>query len=397
MGPALETQLTVLRVVATTAEPPEAGPGEVVALRHYIHDAPGDGLDVLTWTCTALGPPGSPCAEAEAGVGPTVRRDAPAVLDEVLFVPPALAAFLPEGKALPLTNAWILACSPGECPIIDRAEAAAGDAEATAALWETLADPFTFMADLPLETASLSYRPLLVSTRAPAERVQNPTLACAVGDGAAAAAAKDTGGTGTDTGGTGGTGTDTGGTGGTGTDTGGTGGTGTDTGGTGTDTGGTGGTDTGGTSGTDTGGTGTDTGGTGTDTGGTGGTDTGGTSGTDTGGTGTDTGGSGSGGDEPDPDPAAPWTARVDGTRTVTCAIDGTFAADNGIWGYATLGGFSQATWRVAPGAGPTEARITYAAPTGKKAEPGEGDVYVVFVDGRGGSAVDTARVQVRP
>ena len=355
MGPALETQLTVLRVVATTAEPPEAGPGEVVALRHYIHDAPGDGLDVLTWTCTALGPPGSPCAEAEAGVAPTVRRDAPAVLDEVLFVPPALAAFLPEGKALPLTNAWILACSPGECPIIDRAEAAAGDAEATAALWETLADPLTFMADLPLETASLSYRPLLVSTRAPAERVQNPTLACAVGEGATAAA-KDTGGTGTDTGGTGGSGTDTGGTGGTGTDTGGTGG---------TDTGGTGGTDTGGTGGTDTGGSG-----------------------------GTDTGGSG---DDPTADPAAPWAARVDGTRTVTCAIDGTFAADNGIWGYATLGGFSQATWRVAPGAGPTEARITYAAPTGKTAKTGEGDVYVVFVDGRGGSAVDTARVQVRP
>jgi uncharacterized protein YigA (DUF484 family) len=40
---------------------------------------------------------------------------------------------------------------------------------------------------------------------------------------------------------------------------------------------------------------------------------------------------------------------------------------------------------------------VLHERATGKNAEPGEGDVYVVFVDGRGGSAVDTARVQVRP
>ena len=179
MGPSAETLIDELRVLATLADPPEAAPGEVVALDTRVVNPAKEDYAVLTWTCTLLG---EECAEAQGVTGQpwdgAILSPAPPPDDQVLAtytVPAAFSAFLDE-TPLPLVQHWALACLPGLCPPIEALRSPEdADAEAVRA-W--LSDPLDGMAALPMEGVSLALRSLLLSTRSPDDRVQNPTVSC---------------------------------------------------------------------------------------------------------------------------------------------------------------------------------------------------------------------------
>jgi len=180
MGPSAETLIDELRVVAILAEPPEASPGEVVALTTVTADPESAGYDTLSWTCTFTG---EDCLEAsgfEGGAwdGAAVFSDPDGPTDTVYAVPPQFSEFVTD-EPVPLVQVWSLSCLPGLCPQID----AVGSASDTDQIREWLSSPTAFMEDLPMEGVSLGFRTLSLSTRAAEERAQNPVVSCAPDDG----------------------------------------------------------------------------------------------------------------------------------------------------------------------------------------------------------------------
>lgn len=178
-GPNEETLVKELRVLATLSTTPEAQPGERVDLQSFVVDPDGEGYDVASWTCTTTG---ERCLEAAAeggGAWDGLRAEAspeqPWFSSSVL-VPPFFAEFVDE-QPLPLIAHYTLACRPGRCRALELAlaEPAAGSDEADE-LAALLADPVDMMTDLPMQGVSLGLRRLTVSTRAPGDRVDNPTF-----------------------------------------------------------------------------------------------------------------------------------------------------------------------------------------------------------------------------
>lgn len=115
------------------------------------------GADVLIWHCTNLG---DGCLEEgsdHAWVESLVDGQATATTT----VPAALGAFASDEPFRGL-SAWALACEPGLCPQMDDPTV------------YDLADPTSWLADLPIHGVSLAFLPLAVSTRT--ERVENPVL-----------------------------------------------------------------------------------------------------------------------------------------------------------------------------------------------------------------------------
>ena len=163
-GPSPETLIDELRVVAITADPPQAEPGEVVGLDVVVADPADSGFDTLIWTCTSLG---DGCLEGQVGEGwGTVLRDGETKLQSEAMVPAGLDAVLAEvGGSLPILT-WTLACEPGLCPAID----AVADGETSR--W--LDDPTTWLGELPLEGVSLATRKLSIVETADHS---NPSLA----------------------------------------------------------------------------------------------------------------------------------------------------------------------------------------------------------------------------
>lgn len=173
------TLISDLSVIAATAEPTEAAPGEEILLSMLVVDPDRLGVDqVLVWTCADLG---EGCAEVflvESGAGlATVAPVADEQAQVTLVVPSPLALVFQEGLdelSLPL---YILACAPGACPIFDQvaADPAVGTPEFEA-LAEALGDPESLVSGLPMDQACLAERDLLISLRGEEERNHNPLL-----------------------------------------------------------------------------------------------------------------------------------------------------------------------------------------------------------------------------
>lgn len=182
-GPSADTLITDLRVVAVDADRPEVAPGEPVTFTSTIADPEQTGADVVSWTCTAFGPPGSACAEASVAWGlgtptPWMASDEP--VDErvnVDFVAPmAVASVLSDEVPSRPTSVWTLACEPGLCPFIDRFRDGLDAGVVSDDLAADLTDPDRWMAALPFSGVSLTRRSLWVSLNAPEARNNNPVL-----------------------------------------------------------------------------------------------------------------------------------------------------------------------------------------------------------------------------
>ena len=206
-----QTTLTELRVVAMIAEPPEVGPGQSTTLTSVVVDPAAAGVETLTWTCTDLGegcieptlgpdwyvigtpdidgvvtatfavpglggpPPGTGDTGAgdtgagdtgagdtgagDTGTGDTGTGDTGGGSD---------TSTLPA--AVPLIGAYTLACAPGVCPVITKAQA--GTLEAS-----DLADPTAMMKGLPLTGTSLATRRIWLGSGVNAHQNPQATLA----------------------------------------------------------------------------------------------------------------------------------------------------------------------------------------------------------------------------
>ncbi len=186
-GPvAEETRIDELRVVATiptgaAGDSPDVGPGESYGLSVWVVEPSGAPVDVAVWSCTALGPPGTPCAEAQDPVGQWIAVSGEA--DSLRPWRTRLTAWdeapVPPGGTLESTL-WTLACPQGACPVIERLRAA-DPGEADPSLGELLADPSLLLQDLPLAGISLASRPLPLVDRPVSERNAHPRLSVVVG------------------------------------------------------------------------------------------------------------------------------------------------------------------------------------------------------------------------
>lgn len=174
-GPAEPSLVRDLRVIAATVEPPEIGPDEVAAAAITVAAPLGEGVETLAWTCLDLG---DGCLEAAAADW-LVIGDQP-TLDLELTAPPA--AIVEQAPFLPVTL-WTLACAPGVCPVIAEAEAAVVSGTLPPGLATGLADPASWLADLPMAGVSLARRTVIVSARPVEARNTNPTLVVTPPDG----------------------------------------------------------------------------------------------------------------------------------------------------------------------------------------------------------------------
>lgn len=165
VGSSDPSQVNDVQVLAAVIEPPQPAPGETVLAQVFVADPKGRGTELLVWSCT----PGTerPCAELVAGAAGMV-----AVVDEPTLGRFSLVRQIPENAASLAVQAGfegeglavvvaLLACEPGLCPIISEARealAAGGDEALAEALADKLADPESWMQDLPLEGVSLATR-----------------------------------------------------------------------------------------------------------------------------------------------------------------------------------------------------------------------------------------------
>lgn len=136
-GPAPETLVDDVQVIAAVAEPLAVAPGEPWTLTTTVADPKARGAELLVWSCLDA----ENCATARA-----VPDGDQAALDLVSAAP------------VPL---WILACDPGLCELDDPDPA-------------DLLHPFSWMQRLPLEGVSLATRQVLLTEDPVEERPLNP-------------------------------------------------------------------------------------------------------------------------------------------------------------------------------------------------------------------------------
>ncbi len=156
-GPMDETRVDELRVLGIRAEPPEATPGESVAITALVADPAGIGADVLLWHCTDLG---DGCLEPE-GTNTWIQALEGDEVEAITAVPEQLAVLAGE-EPVRATALWALACAPGLCPQVEDPGA-----------WD-LSDPASWLVNLPMDGVSLAVSTFAVSSRA--VRAANPVL-----------------------------------------------------------------------------------------------------------------------------------------------------------------------------------------------------------------------------
>jgi hypothetical protein len=157
MGPNDETLIPELRVMAIQADPPEANPGEQVALEVTIADPLGTGAEVLLWHCTDLG---EGCLEEGTEHSWSLNLEGDSV-GATASVPAALAAFATD-EPLRAVQLWALACEPGLCPQVADPQA-----------WD-LSDPTAWLEELPMTGVSLAFDRMAISSRE--DGLENPTV-----------------------------------------------------------------------------------------------------------------------------------------------------------------------------------------------------------------------------
>jgi len=167
MGANPETLVDELRVVAIVAEPPEASPGESVAVTAYLADPEGSGAHAGAWTCVGFG---GVCLEQ--GTERLARTsEISGTLSWSLTAPVEAAALLQETDTA-AASIWAMACEAGLCPLLEDEEPCEED----------MADPFTMLESLPMQGVSLARRSLWISNQLPEDRRQNPTIEADFGE-----------------------------------------------------------------------------------------------------------------------------------------------------------------------------------------------------------------------
>ena len=169
-----DTLVDELRVIASVASPPEVAPGEAFEYQSYAANPEEDDLDTLTWVCTNLG---DGCLEAQGGgtsLHASTETGGAPDWERSLSVAPAVRVLLSGEESLTATQVWTLVCAAGTCPIISAVGAATGE-DPWAPEWASdLADPLTWIADLPMTGVSVAYQLLTTSlSNAPHN---NPTI-----------------------------------------------------------------------------------------------------------------------------------------------------------------------------------------------------------------------------
>ena len=169
-----DTLVDELRVIASVASPPEVRPGEAFEYQSFAANPDGEDLETLTWVCTNFG---EGCLEAQGG-GTSLHAsmetgDAPD-WQRSLSVAPAVQVLLSAEESLTATQVWTLVCEAGTCPIIAAVGAATGE-DPWATDWASdLADPLTWIADLPMTGVSVAYQ--LLTTSLSDMPHDNPTI-----------------------------------------------------------------------------------------------------------------------------------------------------------------------------------------------------------------------------
>ena len=176
-GPSEETLIDELRVVASIPSTPEVAPGEAFGVQVTIADPSNGGFDALTWMCTTVGPPGSPCLESQRGntAGWVSRVDAEGTAQD-LVVDAAVGGLLMNETEEVRTTLWTLTCEPGECSIISGAPGLTSRDSAWTNTLTELSDPTEALKDRPLEGVSLARRSIVISNREPSSRNRHPRL-----------------------------------------------------------------------------------------------------------------------------------------------------------------------------------------------------------------------------
>lgn len=180
VGSSHPSQVNDVQVLAAVVEPAQPAPGDTVLAQVYVADPLERGTELLVWSCTPADD--LPCAELVGGVEALA-----AVVDEPVEGRFSLVRTIPEEAASLAVQAgfgaeglalvvFLLACEPGLCPVISEARAALAapqDTEAARALAAQLADPESWMRDLPLEGVALATR--LVPLAGGGSRNENPS------------------------------------------------------------------------------------------------------------------------------------------------------------------------------------------------------------------------------
>ena len=177
------TLVDELRVMAIQSEPAEIGAeilnpmveSEEPVANILISDPVETGGTFVAWTCTNFG---EGCLEKELYAAAPQDwlqfYSIDSVLNQVVIpVHPAvwgvLAEIPVEEQPFRGTFLWVLACESGVCPAVDALTDGNYDIE-------FFADPFGLMEELPITGTSLSFRPLVLSSRPEEARIRNPEI-----------------------------------------------------------------------------------------------------------------------------------------------------------------------------------------------------------------------------
>ncbi|MFT5681869.1 MAG: hypothetical protein ACI8RZ_002787 [Myxococcota bacterium] len=179
-----------LRILGIVAEPPEAYPGETVAITVLVADPKKRSSEVLIWTCGLYE---GECAESlmpfndwaivvelgmEEGRGDALGElvaESSELARVTRTVPSDASEILEFINPIPVVL-YALACQPGLCPIIDDVKAAREAGIADSGLKERLSDPTLWMHTLPMEGVSLAGQQLVISDQPAELRNHNPTF-----------------------------------------------------------------------------------------------------------------------------------------------------------------------------------------------------------------------------
>jgi len=174
------THIDDLRVITVVADPPEAAPGASVGLTTWVADPGGEpaDIDVMLWTCLFL-EDGS-CAEAqlvdEVEQWVTIGSAATGVMRTAREVPRETEQYLDADGSPLAIQLFALACPVGSCGIVTDVSAAMDDVGIAPGIAAELADPSSWMVDLPMQGVSLATREFYLSRRDPGSINKNPVF-----------------------------------------------------------------------------------------------------------------------------------------------------------------------------------------------------------------------------
>ena len=181
VGDSHPSQVTDTQVLAVVTEPAQPAPGQTVAVSVWVADPLDRGVELLVWSCTPYGD--ADCVERVTGLGQMA-----AVFTEAgpggrfsfsRSIPTDLEALFAESEQQPSAVVWALACEPGVCGVIDDVRQALADPTDLARadrVIDDLADPVSWLRDLPIEGVNLAGRFVPLARSFEEDRNQNPLV-----------------------------------------------------------------------------------------------------------------------------------------------------------------------------------------------------------------------------